>query len=82
MFQLDSLAKWLIVIGVGIAALGVLLFLLGRIPGLNRLGTLPGDIRWESADGRISCFVPIVSSILISVILTIVLNLIIRVLNR
>lgn len=82
MLQLDSLAKWLIVFGLGIAAFGVLLFLLGRIPLLDQLGRLPGDIRWQSADGRITCVVPIVSSILLSLILTVVLNLIVRLLNR
>ena len=82
MMQLDSLGKWLIVIGVGIAALGGLLFLLGKVPGLDRFGTLPGDIRWQSADGRVSCFVPIVSMLLLSVILTVVLNVIVRLLNR
>jgi len=82
MFQLDSLAKWLIVIGIGIVALGALLLLLGKIPGLDRLGSLPGDIRWQSANGRVSCFVPIVSSILLSIILTIILNVVVRFLNR
>jgi len=82
MMQLDSLGKWLIVIGVGIAALGGLLFLLGKVPGLDRFGSLPGDIRWQSADGRISCFAPIVSMILLSVILTVVVNVIVRLLNR
>jgi hypothetical protein len=81
-FELSTLAKWLIVIGVGIATLGVLLLLVGKIPGLSRLGQLPGDIRYQSADGRISCFVPLVSSILISVILTIVLNVVLRLINR
>ncbi len=82
MFQLDSLAKWLIVLGLGVAALGGLLLLAGRVPGLDRLGSLPGDIRYQSADGRFSCFVPIVSMILVSVVLTIVLNVILRLLNR
>lgn len=82
MFQLDSLAKWLVVLGLGVAAFGALLFLLGQIPGADRLGRLPGDIRFQSPDGRISCFVPIVSSILLSVILTVVLNLIIRLFNH
>lgn len=82
MFELDSIAKWLVVVGVGLAALGALLFLLGRVPGLDRLGRLPGDVRYRSPDGRVSCFVPIVSSILLSVILTVVLNVVIRLLNR
>jgi hypothetical protein len=82
MFQLDTLGRWLIVVGLGVAALGLLLFLLGRIPGLDRLGSLPSDIRIQSRDGRLSCFVPIVSSLLLSIILTIVLNIVVRVLNR
>jgi hypothetical protein len=82
MFQLDTLGRWLIVVGLGVAALGLLLFLLGRIPGLDRLGSLPGDIRIQSRDGRLSCFVPIVSSLLLSIILTLVLNIAVRVLNR
>ena len=82
MIQMDSIAKWLIAGGLGIAALGVVLLLASKIPGLNQLGSLPGDIRWQSADGRISCFVPIVSMLLISLILTIVLNVVIRLLNR
>jgi hypothetical protein len=82
MFQLDTFGRWLIIVGLGIAALGLLLFLLGRIPGLDRLGSLPGDIRFQSRDGRLTCFVPIVSSLLLSIILTIVLNIIVKILNR
>lgn len=82
MFQLDTFGRWLIIVGLGIAALGLLLFLLGRIPGLDRLGSLPGDIRFQSRDGRLTCFVPIVSSLLLSIILTIVLNVIVKILNR
>jgi hypothetical protein len=79
---MDSLAKWLIFLGLGIAGLGLLLFLGARIPGLNRLGSLPGDIRYTSPGGNISCFVPIVSMILVSLVLTVLLNVIIRLINR
>ncbi len=82
MFSLETLGRWLLLIGVGIAALGGLFLLLGKVPFLNKLGNLPGDIRYESPDGRISCFVPIVSSILISLLLTLFLNVIVRLLNR
>ncbi|MBN2003309.1 MAG: DUF2905 domain-containing protein [Anaerolineae bacterium] len=82
MFQLDSLGRWLVVLGLGIVLLGVLLFLLGKVPFLNRLGRLPGDVVYESPDKRLSCFVPIVSSLLLSVILTIVLNIIARLLRK
>jgi hypothetical protein len=82
MFQLDSMGRWLIAIGLGVAALGLLLFLLGKIPFLSRLGSLPGDIRFQSPDGRLTCLVPIVSSIVLSILLTILLNIIIRLLRR
>ncbi len=82
MFQLDTLGRWLIFFGLGMTALGVLLLLSGKVPFLNRLGNLPGDIRYTTADGRFSCFVPIVSSILLSIVLTIVLNIVVRLLNR
>jgi hypothetical protein len=49
---------------------------------LNKLGDLPGDIRYESEEGRFSCFIPLASSLLISLLLTILLNVIIRLLRR
>ncbi len=82
MFVIDSVWKWIVLIGIGLVLFGLLLGLLGRIPGVSRLGNLPGDIRYTSPGGGFSCFVPIVSSILLSIILTIVLNLVIRLINR
>jgi hypothetical protein len=82
MFSLESLGRWLLVVGLGLAALGGLLWLLSKVPFLNKLGDLPGDIRYESEDGRFSCFIPLVSSLLISLVLTILLNVIIRLLRR
>lgn len=79
MFELNSLGRWLIVAGLGIAALGGLILALGKVPFFGRL---PGDLRFESADGRFSCFAPIASMILLSVILTIVLNVVLRLINR
>jgi hypothetical protein len=74
--------RWLLFIGLGIAALGGLIWLASKIPGLNRIGSLPGDIHYTSPDGSFGCFVPIVSMILISLILTVVLNVVIRLINR
>lgn len=82
MFQWDNLGRWLILLGLGIAALGVLLLIIGKVPLLNWWGRLPGDIRYESENGRVSCFVPIVSSLLLSLLLTIIVNVIVRLLNR
>ncbi len=59
------------------AALGGLLWLLARIPGLERF---PGTIRIERPG--FTCVFPLLASILLSVLLTIVLNIVVRLLNR
>jgi len=73
----ETLGKWLVVAGVGLALLGGSLWLLSRVPFLGRL---PGDIRIERPG--FTCMVPLASSIIISVLLTIILNLIARLFNR
>ncbi len=82
MFSLEGLGRWLILLGLGIAALGVLFWLFSKVPFFNQLGHLPGDIHFRTADGRLSCWIPIVSSILLSIILTILLNILVRLFNR
>ena len=66
----------LIVIIMLLAAVGALLLLAPRVPGLDRLGRLPGDIIVER--GPVTVFIPSVSSLVISVLLTVVLNLLSR----
>lgn len=80
--QIDSPGKWIFFAGLGIAAIGGLIWLASKIPGLNRLGSLPGDIRYTSPDGTFGCYVPIVSMIVISVVLTIILNVVVRLINK
>ena len=82
MLNLETLGRMLLIGGVIIAVVGGLLILANQVPFLQRFGSLPGDIRYESSDGRISCFAPIGSMLLLSIVLTIVLNVIIRLLNR
>lgn len=74
----SSLGKGLVVLGLVLVVVGGLVWLLART-GLP-LGRLPGDVRIEGE--KLSCYVPIVTMIVLSVVLTIVLNLIIRLLNR
>ena len=76
MGDLSGPGRFLLVAGLVLAGVGALLILAPRIPGLDRLGRLPGDFVVER--GPVTIFVPIVSSIVISVLLTIVLNLILR----
>lgn len=76
MGDLSGAGRFLLISGLVIAVIGVLLLIAPRMPGLDRLGRLPGDIVVER--GPVTIFVPLVSSIVISVLLTIVLNLILR----
>jgi hypothetical protein len=76
MGDLSGLGRLLLIAGAILAALGALLIVAPRVPGLDRLGRLPGDLIVER--GPVTVFVPIVSSIVISIVLTIVLNLILR----
>jgi hypothetical protein len=78
MFDIQGLGRLLLIIGGGIALIGLSLWLGGRF--LPWLGHLPGDIRIQGRN--VSCFFPLATSILLSIILTVVLNIIIRILNR
>jgi hypothetical protein len=57
-----SPGNWLIIVGVGLVALGVLV----RLGLLSWFGHLPGDIRIEGESVRI--YVPIVSMLVISIL--------------
>lgn len=76
--DLNTVARWVVLLGLGIAAVGALLWLIGR-SGLP-LGRLPGDLRFEQ--GGATCFVPLASSIVLSILLTLLINLILRALNK
>ncbi len=78
--NLESIGRALLLVGAGIAVLDGLFLIFSRIPVLNQLFNLPGDIRVEGSN--FSCFVPIVSMIILSIILTVVANIVIRLLNR
>jgi hypothetical protein len=60
-------------VGGSIFVLGIILVVMGRIPGL---GQLPGDIQVQR--DNVTLFFPLGTMLLISVLLTIVLNLIAR----
>jgi DUF2905 family protein len=78
--DLQSIGKIILIVGIVIAILGALLMLAGRLPFVSSLGSLPGDIQIEGQG--FSCFVPILSMILLSIILTVILNIVIRFINR
>ena len=72
---LGTIGRYLILLGIVIAAFGVVLILAGKFPGL-RIGRLPGDIYIQRDGWRF--YFPLMTSILLSVILSFVLWLISR----
>jgi hypothetical protein len=69
--DLTPVGRTLLVIGLIVAAVGLLLVLAPRIPFIGRL---PGDIRFER-DGVV-VFIPLGTMLVVSVILTLILNVI------
>jgi hypothetical protein len=65
----NDVGKILMVIGLGVAGLGALIWLAGR-SGLP-LGSLPGDIRIERANFKF--YFPVVTCLLLSAVLTLIL---------
>ena len=66
--RMDNLGKMLIMVGLLIAAMGGLLWLGGRIPGLGRL---PGDIMIRK--GNFTFYLPLATSLLLSLLISAVL---------
>lgn len=70
---MGDVGRMLLVFGLLIAAVGVALMLLPRLPFLGRL---PGDLSFQWGDTRVH--VPLATSIILSIVLTLLLNLLIR----
>ncbi|PSQ78621.1 MAG: DUF2905 domain-containing protein [Bacteroidetes bacterium QH_6_63_17] len=68
-----DLGRLLLYMGLGLALLGGLVVLLGRVVDL---GNLPGDLLYEGDNVRV--YVPIATMIVLSVVLTLLLNLALR----
>ena len=65
MGEWQTLGRSLILIGIGIAVIGLLLSIADKLPGLNWLGKLPGDISIKR--DHISFYFPIATSLLVSI---------------
>ena len=74
----STLGKWVVILGLGIVALGLLLWVVGKL-GLP-LGGLPGDIRIDRPGWSFSF--PVVTCIVVSIVLMVVVNLILWVFRR
>jgi Protein of unknown function (DUF2905) len=70
--DLSALGKLVLAVGLGTAALGLLLFVAGK----GYVPHLPGDLSFKL--GNVRVFLPLATSLLLSVLLTIVLNLVFR----
>lgn len=64
-----DIGRVLIIAGVVIAAIGVLV-------STTRFGRLPGDLQWHR--GNFGCYVPLMSSILLSIVLSLLMWLFTR----
>jgi hypothetical protein len=76
--DLTTIARWMIVLGLSLAGLGAILWVIARL-GLP-FGKLPGDIFIQGENA--SCFFPLASMLILSLLLTLLANILIRLLNR
>ena len=76
--DLSSIARWLILFGLLIVAIGAILWIASRFD--LPIGRLPGDFKLETKG--FTCVFPLATSILLSLLLTILLNLILRWINK
>ena len=74
----SNIGRILIFCGLGLAGLGVLVVLLGRV-GIP-LFQLPGDIKIQGQ--AVTCFIPLATMLVLSLILTVVVNLVLRGMNK
>lgn len=65
---LREIGKFLLILGIGLAAVGAWLAFGGRIP--FRLGRLPGDLAYRGRHG--SLYFPVVTCLIVSVVLTLI----------
>ena len=75
--NLESIGRWILIVGLAITILGASLWLIARLTGWEKF---PGTLKWQS--GNLTCLIPILGSIVLSILLTIILNLLARWFNR
>jgi hypothetical protein len=67
---MDQIGKAIVVMGIVLVAIGLVIWVLGGIPGIGRL---PGDIYIRR--GNFTFYFPLATSILISIVLSLLLML-------
>ncbi|MCK9244503.1 MAG: DUF2905 domain-containing protein [Candidatus Marinimicrobia bacterium] len=73
---MNQLGKFLIIFGIGLIGLGIILTLTGKMPFLNKIGRLPGDIIIRREN--FTFYFPLTTCLLISLALYIIFNLLRR----
>ncbi len=71
--MLDKVGRLLIYAGAALVIVGLLVILLGKVPGLGRL---PGDIVIKREN--LTVYIPLATMLLASLVLTLLLNIIAR----
>ena len=74
MIGLETIGRWLLIAGIGLALVGGLIVLLSRV--FPNLSQFPGTIRIQGAG--VTCIFPLLASIILSILLTILLNIFAR----
>ena len=77
MENLETYGKWLVIVGMVLALIGAVVWLLGKFTDLR---SLPGTLRIQGSG--FTCVVPVLVSIVGSIFLTIVLNLVVRLMKK
>ncbi len=67
---MTEIARFIIIAGLALTALGILLLLIGKVPGV---GKLPGDILIKK--DNFTFYFPLATCILVSILLTVVMQL-------
>lgn len=71
----NGIGRWLIVVGLALAVMGVLLVLAEKWPGFGSLfgwiGKLPGDLSFKRE--QFSVYIPIATSLVLSILVSVVL---------
>jgi hypothetical protein len=77
MNNLETIGRWVLILGGVMIVVGGIIWLLGRFHIFEHF---PGTIRIQTSG--VTCVFPLLASILISIVLTVALNIIIRLLNK
>ena len=71
-----DVGRLLLAAGIVLILVGLVVLLGDRVPGLSRLGRLPGDLVFRR--GPVTVYAPLLTSLLVSILLTLLLNALFR----